>query len=106
FVSSRRGQSDNQTPANMCAVTTPSSSATYSERPKFIFGYDNRCETDRHEVKAYIHPVPDVDLGADINKCIDGGDLEVLDAGVQPNGPSFLWDDMSTSQVRAVGASG
>jgi hypothetical protein len=106
FVASRRGQNDSQTPANMCAATTASSNATYSQRPKFILGYDNRCESPRQEVIAYIRPVPEVDLGPDINKCVDAGYAEVLDAGVQPDNPSFLWDNGSTSQVRAVTESG
>lgn len=106
YVSSRRGQTDNQTPANMCGVVTPSTSLNYSQRPKFILGYDNRCESARKPVVAYIRPVPVVDLGDDINKCIDDGIAEVLDAGVQPDGPQFLWDNGSTSQVRAVTESG
>jgi hypothetical protein len=106
FVATRRGQTDSQTPANMCAVITPSTSLNYSQRPKFILGYDNRCESARQEVIAYIRPVPVVDLGPDINKCVDAGFAEVLDAGVQPNTPQFLWDNGSVSQVRAVTESG
>ncbi|WP_190277300.1 T9SS type A sorting domain-containing protein, partial [Taibaiella lutea] len=42
----------------------------------------------------------------DVNMCVDGGTSIVLDAGVQPNTPSFLWDNLTTSQVRAVNTSG
>ncbi|RYZ50508.1 MAG: PKD domain-containing protein, partial [Sphingobacteriales bacterium] len=106
FVSSRRGQSDNQTPANMCATTAPSLTSNTSQRPKFILGYDNRCESAREEVIAYIRPVPVVDLGNDINECVDQGQAEVLDAGTQPNGGQYLWDNGTTSQVRAVTETG
>jgi hypothetical protein len=64
------------------------------------------CETVREPVIASIHPVPDVNLGSDINKCIDAGILEVLDAGVQPNAGQYLWDNGNTNQVRAVSESG
>jgi hypothetical protein len=49
-----------------------------------------------------------VDLGADINKCVDpGGETVVLDAGIQPNAGTYLWDDgVTTSQVRAVHQNG
>ncbi|WP_118950639.1 Ig-like domain-containing protein [Taibaiella helva] len=106
YAASRRGQIDDITPANMCAATSPSSSANYNQRPKFYIGYDNRCESPRQEVIAYIHPVPNVDLGPDINECVDAGAIKVLDAGVQPNTPQFLWDNGSASQVRAVSESG
>jgi hypothetical protein len=57
-------------------------------------------------VIAYIRPKPQVDLGPDINECIDNGTAVTLDAGVQPNQPTFLWDNNSTSQVRSVNQSG
>lgn len=47
-----------------------------------------------------------VDLGEDINVCIDGGSAIVLDAGNHPNNPVFKWDDNSMGQVRAVDQSG
>jgi hypothetical protein len=64
------------------------------------------CETVREPVIASIHPVPDVNLGPDINKCIDAGILEVLDAGVQPHAGQYLWDNGDVNQVRAVSESG
>ena len=106
FVATRRGQTDNLAASDMCAVVTPSTSLNYSQRPKFIIGYDNKCESAREEVIAYIRPKPVVDLGPDINECVDAGAVKVLDAGVQPNSPQFLWDNGSTSQVRAVSTSG
>lgn len=97
-------QIDGNVAASVCSQTT--TTATLSERPKFILGYDNRCESGREEVVAYIRPQPIVDLGDDINKCVEAGTAEVLDAGVQPDGPQFLWDNGSVSQVRAVSESG
>jgi hypothetical protein len=64
------------------------------------------CETPRIPVIASIGVTPDVDLGADVNQCIDENLAFVLDAGVQPPNSTFLWDDGTTSQVRAVDASG
>jgi hypothetical protein len=86
--------------------TNPPAPYSTSTRPNIRFTMLGGCRSPREEVIAYIHPVPDVNLGADINKCVDPGYAEVLDAGVQPNTPQFLWDNGSTSQVRAVNESG
>ncbi|KAA5534803.1 T9SS type A sorting domain-containing protein [Taibaiella lutea] len=54
-----------------------------------------------------VSPQPlNVDLGEDINICVDKNSSIVLDAGNHPNSPVFLWDDESSSQVRAVNTSG
>ena len=79
---------------------------TSTARPNIRITMKRPCESAREAVIAYIHPKPVVNLGPDINKCVDAGAIEVLDAGVQPNGPHFLWDNGSTSQVRAVNANG
>jgi hypothetical protein len=81
---------------------------TSSTIPNIKIGMVGPCESGREEVTAYIRPVPAVDLGADINKCVDPGDeTVVLDAGVQPNAGTYLWDDgITTSQVRAVHQNG
>jgi hypothetical protein len=104
YLATAYQRANSVTSAAMCGNTT--AFGTLSQRPKFLISYDDRCESPRQEVVAYIRPVPIVDLGPDINKCVDSGYAEVLDAGVQPNNPSFLWDDGSTSQVRAVTQSG
>lgn len=64
------------------------------------------CEGVRMAVNVDVYPEPAVDLGPDGNKCVNAGDGVVLNAGFQPNGPSFLWDNNSTSQVRPVSSSG
>src|SRR5690606_34920932 len=84
----------------------PAWGSTTSNRPQMRFGYFGPCESPREAVIAYIRPMPIVDLGDDINNCVDSGTMYVLDAGVQPNSPVFAWDDGSSSQVRAVGESG
>jgi hypothetical protein len=90
--------------AGMC--TTTSYYGPLTSRPNIRVTMSAGCKSERQPVVAYIHPYPTVDLGPDVNKCVDEGDLEVLDAGVQQHNPSFLWDNGSTSQVRAVGSSG
>jgi hypothetical protein len=81
---------------------------TSSAIPNIQIGMVGPCESGREEVIAYIRPVPVVDLGTDINKCVDPGDeTVVLDAGVQPNSGTYLWDDgVTVSQVRAVHQNG
>jgi hypothetical protein len=94
---------------NICSTPTGGTAfGPYSSyyRPHTIIGMVGACESVRQPVIAYIRPVPVVDLGTDINKCIDAGYAEVLDAGVQPNTPQYLWDNGDQSQVRAVSESG
>jgi hypothetical protein len=81
---------------------------TSSGIPNIQVGMEGPCESAREEVTAHIRPVPIVDLGIDINKCVDPGEeTVVLDAGVQPNAGTYLWDDgVTTSQVRAVHQNG
>jgi hypothetical protein len=94
---------------NICSTptggTTTGPVSSYY-RPHTIIGMAGPCESPRQAVIAHIRPVPVVDLGADINKCVDAGYEEILDAGVQPNTPQFLWDNGSVNQTRAVSASG
>ncbi|MFA6057991.1 MAG: T9SS type A sorting domain-containing protein [Taibaiella sp.] len=81
---------------------------TSSTIPNIRIEMQGPCESAREEVTAHIRPVPIVDLGIDINKCVDPGEeTVVLDAGVQPNNATYLWDDgVTTSQVRAVHQNG
>jgi hypothetical protein len=77
-------------------------SYTSSYLPNAKFGIQTTCASARTAVNAFIRPTPIVDLGQDINYCIDQGGAVVLNAGVQPNGPQFLWKGGSTSQILAV----
>ncbi len=92
--------------ANHCTVQAGTNNFTSTIRPNMRIGMIGACESARQPVIAHIYPKPAVSLGPDINKCVDAGTVEVLDAGVQPNTPHYLWDDNSTSQVRAVTTSG
>lgn len=102
------GMSSNYEYANAPAqCTTPTGYVyTTSARPNIQIGMEQGCESPREPVIAYIHPKPQVDLGEDINECVDSGAALVLNAGIQPHQPSFLWDDGSTSQIRSINQSG
>lgn len=91
---------------DQCANPTGFTNATSTSRPNILFDIVSGCESAREAVIAYIHPDPVVDLGDDVNDCVDSGTLFVLDAGLQPNSPVFVWDDGSSSQVRGVNESG
>lgn len=76
-------------------------------KPNVQIGMVGPCESPREEVIAYIRPVPEVDLGNDVNICVDpGSETLVLDAGVQPNNAVYLWDNGSADQIRAVHTNG
>ncbi|HET8573705.1 MAG TPA: GEVED domain-containing protein [Edaphocola sp.] len=79
---------------------------TYNGRAQMQLGYFGPCESPRQMVIATINPKPQVDLGSDINKCVDSGAAVVLNAGVQPNSPQFLWNDGTTSQILSTNQSG
>lgn len=80
---------------------------TTSGVPNIRIGMVPPCESPREEVIAYIRPVPQIDLGNDVNICVDpGAEVLVLDAGVQPNAGVYLWDDGTIDQVRAVHTDG
>ncbi|KAA5536322.1 T9SS type A sorting domain-containing protein [Taibaiella lutea] len=92
--------------ATHCSNPDPNNTYTTSDRPNITITMKPPCETPRQPVIAYIHPKPVVDLGTDINICVDEPAFKVLDAGVQPNDPSFLWDDNTTSQIHLVNEDG
>lgn len=64
------------------------------------------CESPRIPAVATIHPLPDLDLGADLDTCTFQAIPMVLDPGTQPAGSTFIWDDFSTGSTRNVNASG
>lgn len=92
--------------ATHCSDPDPNNTYTTSDRPNITITMKPPCETPRQAVNAYIHPKPDVNLGTDINECVDAPPLQVLDAGVQPNDPHFLWDDNTINQVRQINEDG
>ncbi len=97
-------RTDNVSAATICGNTSVYS--TLSQRPKFIIGYNNRCESPRRLVVASVYPKPVVDLGPDIDACVDAAEARVLDAGLQPDAARYSWDNGSTGQVRSVDESG
>lgn len=106
-VYSGSGLTNTKDEANHCANPTATTYSTYGTRPNMQITMQAPCESPRQPVMAKIYPKPTVNLGPDINKCVDiGQEATVLDAGVQPNSPQYRWDDNSTSQVRSVSQSG
>lgn len=64
------------------------------------------CETQREMVIATVLPKPDLELGIDIDRCVNKGEYIMLNAGVHPGDPQYLWDDQSTGQILAIDTSG
>lgn len=93
---------DNQTPATICGYT--SGGSTFRFRPKFTFEYENKCEGPRSPVVANISDKPFVDLGSDLNVCVDAGYYEFLNA--QNPGLIYIWDNGYNGQVRTINQSG
>jgi len=93
---------------DICSHSNISSgySYAYKYRPQFQIEYLGPSETARAMVIATINPKPAVDLGQDINICVDSGAAIVLNAGVQPNSPQFSWSTGSTNQVISTNQSG
>ncbi|RYZ44453.1 MAG: hypothetical protein EOP49_27100, partial [Sphingobacteriales bacterium] len=89
---------------NMCTTTNVQSTMYYV--PSLYVKMTSACETNKKAIRVVVNPLPAVDLGPDVNKCVDQDQAEVLDAGVQPYTPQFLWDNGTTSQVRAVTETG
>lgn len=102
FVSTHYAYADNVSPATMCGYA--SGGTTLSARPKFIFKVMDKCESSRVPVVVTIKEVPEVDLGQDINNCVDQGHLEFLNA--RNSGANYMWDDNYNGQVRVVDRSG
>ncbi len=63
----------------------------------------NAC-INKDSVYVTVRENPIVDLGPDVNKCVDAGTLEYIDAG-NP-GMIYLWDNNYNGQVRVVNATG
>lgn len=88
----------------LCSTTTQTGTGT--GRPNIRLTMSGGCKSNREPVIAYIHPFPTVDLGGNINQCVDSGTAIVLDAGLQQYTPTFVWDNGPGMQVRAVNATG
>ncbi len=86
---------------NSCGVTGASTSTML---PNLKLDIKRGCEGDRVPVIAYVHEKPDVDLGPDMNKCVDPGHLEFLNA--VNFGSDYLWDNNYNGMVRVINSSG
>lgn len=93
--------------ATHCSAPDPNNTySTSGNRPNITIAMKSPCETPRQAVTAFIRPKPAVNLGADVNDCVDPGNIKVLDAGPHPYDPQFLWDNNTTSQIRPVTQAG
>lgn len=90
----------------ICTTTSPSAGSTLTSRPNIQFKIISGCESPRQAVIAHIRPFPEVDLGADIDACVDLGASFNLDAGTYSDNPTYLWQDNTTNQSRQVSTSG
>lgn len=85
---------------DICASTTGASAFSY--RANILLKMTSACEAPKQKIDVIVYPNPIVDLGVDINNCVNEGDGVVLDAGLQPNIGQYHWDDNTISQIRAV----
>lgn len=108
FTASHVGYNDNQPASAICdgSGIPTFNYQTGNLRPQMKLGAFGPCESARQPVIASIYPKPAVDLGSDINECVDSGTTIVLNAGVQPYSPQFIWDNHTNSQIRSVNQSG
>lgn len=101
FISSIYYRADNTSVCSSSSVT-----GTSSSRPNFEITMDASCESARQMVTAIVNPLPDPDLGPDVDTCIAVGTSVTLDPGPQANTPTYIWDNNSTGATRTVNASG
>ncbi|MFT4062330.1 MAG: PKD domain-containing protein [Edaphocola sp.] len=88
------------------SVCSSTSSSTTTYIPDTYFKMISACGTDLQPIVVTVNPLPAVDLGADVNICVDSDYAVVLDAALQPYDGQYLWDNGDTSQIRAVTQSG
>src|SRR5690606_39115778 len=93
-------------PYNSSAIIVTGSNLSpiyYFSMYNLKFG-EQPCISTRVPVTVTVHPIPDVDLGPDINKCVDPGHLEFLNAA--NFGAEYRWDNNYNGMVRVVSGSG
>lgn len=69
-------------------------------------GTKDGCTTASQAVNIVINTIPVVNLGNDLDTCTFAAEPMTLNAGPQPAGTTFIWDDNSTAAQRQVGQSG
>jgi PKD repeat protein len=75
-----------------------------SNLPNINFVIESGCMSNRVPVQAVVYEKPEIDLGADINDCVDVGHLEFLNA--RNPGFNYEWDNNYNGQVRVIDTSG
>lgn len=85
---------------------TPTYNYNSTFRPNIRFEISAGCEGPRVPVDAIIRPFPEVDLGNDLDTCVDVGLAFTVDAAPQPNNPTYLWDNGATTSTRLIDQSG
>ncbi|OJU73730.1 MAG: hypothetical protein BGO09_06380 [Bacteroidetes bacterium 47-18] len=86
--------------------TNPFSQTTSGGQPivKLHYTKPSGCESAKEPVNVRIHGDFSVDLGSDINQCVDEGSLLFLNA--RNAGMNYHWDNNYNGQVRVIDASG
>lgn len=87
--------------SNMCPST---GSSTSNLLPNLKLVIESGCKGTRVPVDATILEIPEVNLGGDINKCVDQGHMEFLNA--RNAGANYTWDNNYNGQVRVINSSG
>ncbi len=103
YNASYYGYSDN---ATVCTGTSQTYMYNSTSRPNIRFDISSGCETARQPVIATINPLPIVDLGTDLDTCVDIGLSFTVDAAPQPNNATYVWDDNTTNSTRLINQSG
>jgi hypothetical protein len=91
---------------NATVCTIGGTGYTTSTRPNVRFEVISGCETPRQAVVATINPLPIVDLGNDLDTCVDQGLAFTVDAAPQPNNATYMWDNGATTSTRSIDQSG
>lgn len=99
FNAGTQYDADNST---VCATTTSFFNST--NRPNMKFTMSGGCSSNIDSVTAFISERPVVDLGPDIERCVDAGELEFLNA--RNPGLNYTWDNGYNGQVRVADRSG
>ncbi len=86
--------------------TAPLTGSLLTSRPNIRLSITGGCETPPVPVVAHIREFPQVDLGTNLDTCVDDGLSFTVDAGPQPAGTTYLWDDNTTNSTRLINSSG
>lgn len=86
---------------NMCSST---GSATTNLLPNLKLMIESGCKGNKVAVEATILEIPEVNLGGDINTCVNQGHMEFLNA--RNAGANYTWDNAYNGQVRVIDTSG